>query len=213
MGNFGPEDFAHETGVSRETLARLKTYAGMLEDWSARHNLVSRSSLSDAWRRHFLDSAQLAPLIPLHAKSLADLGSGAGFPSLVLAELLRDRPIKITLFEATAKKCRFLEAVAERLGLPVEIRNIRIEDARPQAFDVVTARACAPLDGLLAYAHRLWGPNTIGLFLKGQNVEGELTKANKSWKINVERHPSRSDSTGVILQVEELRRGPKSGAA
>jgi 16S rRNA (guanine527-N7)-methyltransferase len=177
----------------------------MLEDWSARHNLVSRASLSDMWRRHFLDSAQLAPLIPAEAHSLVDLGSGAGFPGLVLAEILRERPMEFVLYEATAKKCRFLEAVAARLNLAVQIRNQRIEEAKPEVFDVVTARACAPLDKLLVYAHRFWGPGTIGLFLKGQNVEAELTKANKSWKIKVERHPSRSDATGVILEIGDLR--------
>ena len=210
MGAFGPAEFASLAGVSRETLARLKTYAGMLEDWNARHNLVSRASLADVWRRHFWDSAQLMPWIPADAASLVDLGSGAGFPGLVLAELLRDRPIRIVLFEATAKKCRFLEAVAERLGLAVEVRNARVEEAKPELFDVVTARACAPLERLLAYAHRFWGPRTVGLFLKGQNVEGELTAARKSWRIKLERHASRSDPTGVILEVRELHRAAAS---
>lgn len=206
MGAFGPEEFAKLSGVSRETLARLKTYAGMLEDWNARHNLVSRGSLADVWRRHFWDSAQLMPLIPADAKSLVDLGSGAGFPGLVLAELLRDRPIRVVLYEATIKKCHFLEAVAERLGLKTEIRNARVEDAKPEPFDVVTARACAPMDRLLAFAHRFWGPGTMGLFLKGQNVEVELTAAQKSWRIKLERHASQSGSTGVILEVRELKR-------
>ncbi len=210
MGVFGPNEFAKLSGVSRETLARLKTYAGMLEDWNARNNLVSRGSMADLWRRHFWDSAQLAPLIPADTKALVDLGSGAGLPGLVLAEILRARPIQFVLYEATAKKCRFLQAVSERLALKTEIRNARVEDANPEAFDVVTARACAPLDGLLAYAHRFWGPRTIGLFLKGQNVEGELTKANKSWKIKLERHASRSDSTGTILEVRELHRVAES---
>jgi 16S rRNA (guanine527-N7)-methyltransferase len=206
LPTFGPEEFAKLSGVSRETLARLKTYAGMLEDWNARHNLVSRSSLADVWRRHFWDSAQLAPLIHANAKSLVDLGSGAGFPGLVLAELLIDRPIRVVLYEATAKKCRFLETVAERLGLKTEIRNARVEDAKLEPFDVVTARACAPMDRLLAYAHRFWGPGTMGLFLKGQNVEVELTAARKCWRIKLERHASRSDPTGVILEVRELDR-------
>lgn len=206
MPAFGPEEFAKLSGVSRETLARLKTYAGMLEDWNARHNLVSRGSLADVWHRHFWDSAQLPPLIPADANSLVDLGSGAGFPGLVLAELLRDRPIRVVLYEATAKKCRFLEAVAERLDLKSEIRNARVEDAKPELFDVVTARACAPMDRLLAYAHRFWGPGTVGLLLKGQNVEGELTAARKCWRIKLERHTSQSDPTGVILEVRELDR-------
>src|SRR3954465_7016267 len=142
---FGPEDFAALSHVSRETLARLKTYADMLGDWNSRQNLVSRGSLGDLWRRHFWDSAQLAPLVPAEAGSLLDLGSGAGFPGLVLAELLRDRRgFRVVLYEATAKKCRFLEAVAKRLDLAIEIRQGRIEDARPEIFDVITARACAP---------------------------------------------------------------------
>ncbi len=199
-------EFADLAGVSRETAARMKTYESMLEDWNARHNLVSRASLTDVWRRHFWDSAQLIDFIPPTAHSLVDLGSGAGFPGLVLAELLCKRHMKIVLYEATAKKCRFLEAVAERLGLKVDIRNARVEMALPEPFDVITARACAPLVLLFGYAQRFWGQGTVGLFLKGQNVELELTQANKSWKTKLLRHPSRSDSSGVILEVRELRR-------
>jgi len=99
---FGPDKFAAASNVSRETLARLKAYAGLLEDWNSRHNLVSARSLEDLWRRHFWDSAQLAPLIPAKARTIADLGSGAGFPGLVLAEMLRDKTA-VTLFEATAR--------------------------------------------------------------------------------------------------------------
>lgn len=123
-------EFAELAGVSRETLARLQTYAGILEDWNARHNLVSRASLTDIWGRHFWDSAQLAAFVPDTARSLVDLGSGAGFPGLVLAELLRERQLRIVLYEATAKKCRFLEAVAARLALGVEVRNARVEAAK-----------------------------------------------------------------------------------
>ncbi len=203
---FGPEEFAVLSGVSRETLLRLKTYAGMLADWNSRHNLVSRASMAEVWRRHFWDSAQLAPLIPPTAKSLVDLGSGAGFPGLVLAELFRERAnFKIALYESTQKKCRFLEAVASELKLNPEIRCSRVEDASPEGFDIVAARACKPLPELLAYAQRFWTRSTIGLFLKGQNVEVELTQAHKSWRMNVQRHPSRSDATGVMLELRELR--------
>ena len=177
----------------------------MLEDWNARHNLVSRASMADLWRRHFWDSAQLAPLIPPTAHSLIDLGSGAGFPGLVLAELLRDRPFRIVLYEATAKKCRFLEAVADRLKLHAEIRQGRIEDAEPEEFDVITARACAPLENLLSYAQRFWAKDTVALLSKGQNVAGELTQARKSWRMSLQEHPSQSDSSGVILEIRELR--------
>jgi 16S rRNA (guanine527-N7)-methyltransferase len=205
-GPLGPEEFAQLAGVSRETLARLKLYASMLEDWSARHNLVSRASLSDLWRRHFWDSAQLVPLIPADAATLVDLGSGAGFPGLVLAECLRACGLRVVLYEATGKKCRFLDAVAERLELQLEVRCQRVEEAKPEPFDVVTARACAPLSTLLSYAQGFWGPRTKGLFLKGQNVGSELTEAHKSWRMDVEQRPSRSDPSGAILEVRELRR-------
>ena len=207
-GPFGPEDFARATDVSRETLARLKLYASMLQDWNERHNLVSEGSLADLWRRHFLDSAQLAILIPQAATSLVDLGSGAGFPGLVLGEMLRDRHgFRVALYESTGKKADFLRAVAERLSLPnVVVRQARLEEATPEAFDVITARACAPLKRLLPYAQRFWGLGTIALLLKGQNVEGELTEAHKSWRMKLERHPSRSDASGVILEIRELHR-------
>ena len=201
---FGPEEFAASTGVSRETLSRLKAYADVLADWNERHNLVSKGALADLWRRHFWDSAQLAPLIPPTAKTLADLGSGAGFPGLVLAELLRGR-VSVTLFEATAKKCAFLAAAAERMHLPnVVIENVRMEDAAPRWSDVVTARACAPLPALLGYAQYFQGPNSVCLFLKGQNVGSELTEAHKSWKMKVRQIPSLTDPSGVILALREL---------
>jgi 16S rRNA (guanine527-N7)-methyltransferase len=207
---YGPEGFARDYPVSRETLARLKTYAGMLEDWGTRHNLVSPGSMADLWRRHFADSAQLAALVPEGACSLVDLGSGAGFPGLVLAELLRHRPgVRLVLYEATAKKCRFLEAVVARLALSVEVRSARIEEAEPEAFDVITARACAPVPRLLAYAQRFWGSSTVALLLKGQNLEDELTEAHKSWRMNFRRHMSRSDPSGVILEIRELHRAAR----
>ena len=209
---FGPNDFAKATGVSRETLARLKAYVALLAEWNARHNLVSATSLADVWRRHVWDSAQLLPLIPASAKSLADLGSGAGFPGLVLACLLRGRPdFRTVLYESTAKKCRFLEAAAERMGLSVEVRNSRIEAAKPGPFDVVTARACAPLAKLLAYAQQFQGPGAVNLFLKGQSVEAELTEAHKSWNMEVVKHKSLTDPSGAILEIRELAHVPSAG--
>jgi len=184
-------------------MARLEAYAGLLEDWNARHNLVSSASLVDLWNRHIWDSAQLVRYIPESARTLADLGSGAGFPGLVLAELLRGR-VQVTLFEATTKKCRFLEAVRDRLDLDTVIRNERMEAAAPQAFDVVTARACAPLDKLLAYAQKFLGPESMCLFLKGQNVGAELTQARNSWKMEVLQHQSLTDPSGTVLEIREL---------
>jgi 16S rRNA (guanine527-N7)-methyltransferase len=202
---FGPEEFAAQTDVSRETLARLKAYADVLTDWNARHNLVSKNSLADLWCRHFWDSAQLAPLVPAEAQTLADLGSGAGFPGLVLAAMLPN--VAVTLFEATAKKCDFLQTAAKRMSLSVTIENARMEDLPPQAFDVVTARACAPLPRLLEYAHSFAGPNSVCLFLKGQNVGPELTEAHKCWNMKLSQIPSQTDPSGAIVIVREL--GPR----
>ena len=211
---FGPEEFAARTNVSRETLGRLKAYVDVLKDWSARHNLVSARSLEDVWRRHIWDSAQLVQFIAPEAKTLADLGSGAGFPGLVLAEMLRGR-VSVVLYEATRKKAEFLEAAAQRMGLNVGIRNVRIEEGRHQPVDVVTARAVAPLDQLLGYAHQFVDPRTVCLFLKGQSVASELTKGRKSWSMQVSQHQSATDPSGVILEIRELgpiaRRSSRKG--
>jgi 16S rRNA (guanine527-N7)-methyltransferase len=182
----------------------------LLEDWNARHSLVSVSSFQDVWRRHIWDSAQLFDLIPSGAKSMVDLGSGAGFPGLVLAFLLRGRPgFRTALYEATRKKSEFLTAAAEVLGVAVDIRNCRIEEARPEPFDIVTARACAHLPRLLLYAQVFQGPGTTNLFLKGQSVGDELTEAHKIWNMRVQERPSRSDPSGKILIIDQLQ--PKAG--
>ena len=153
-----------------------------------------------------MDSAQLARFVPADARSLVDLGSGAGFPGFVLAEIFKDRPgFRTVLYEATGKKCRFLEAVSKRLGLEVEIRNARAEAAEAEIFDVVTARAMAPLPDLLSYAQRFFGDRTIALFHKGQNIGVELTNTHKSWKMATYQHPSQSDPRGIILEVRELQ--------
>jgi 16S rRNA (guanine527-N7)-methyltransferase len=202
---FGPEDFAARTGVSRETLARLKAYADILADWNARHNLVAKSTLPDLWRRHFWDSAQLAPLVPASARTLADLGSGAGFPGLVLAVLRPD--LSVTLHEATTKKCAFLQAAADRMAIKVAIRNARLEDLPSRPFDVVTARALAPLPQLLAHAQKFMGLNSVCLCLKGQNLGAELTEAHKYWNMKASQVPSQTDPSAAILVVREL--GPR----
>jgi 16S rRNA (guanine527-N7)-methyltransferase len=203
---FGPAEFQAASDVSRETLARLKLFVSLLGDWNARMNLVSAKSLEDVWKRHVWDSAQLFPLLRPGTQSFVDLGSGAGFPGLVLAILLEGRA-RAVLYEAIAKKCRFLEEVAHRTDVTVEVRNDRIEEAKREPFDVVTARACAPLDQLLSYAAPFQAKNTQCLFLKGQSVGAELTDAYKSWSMTVKQLPSRSDPSGVILDIRELRHG------
>jgi len=200
----GPEEFAEAAAVSRETLGHLKIYVGALREWNVQHNLVSAGSLVDVWRRHIWDCAQIARFVPDDAKTLADLGAGAGLPGLILAELLRDR-VQVSLYEATAKKARFLEAAAAAMQLKVVVKNLRIEDAPSQKFDVITARAMAPLPKLLSYAQKFVGNHSVCLFPKGQNVEAELTEARKSWKLKVRKHPSLSDPSGTVLEVRELQ--------
>jgi 16S rRNA (guanine527-N7)-methyltransferase len=177
----------------------------MLVDWNARHNLVAKSTLPDLWRRHFWDSAQLAPLIPDDARTLADLGSGAGFPGLVLAAM---RPeLAVTLYEATTKKCAFLRAAADRMGLKIALENARLEDLPFRPFDIVTARALAPLPQLLDYAQKFASPQGACLFLKGQNVGDELTEAHKYWNMKASQVPSQTDPSAAIVIVREL--GPR----
>lgn len=199
---FGPDDFAAATHVSRETLAQLTTYAALLREWNGRFNLVSEVSLEQVWHRHIYDSAQLEALLPHDARTLVDMGSGAGFPGLVLA-ILRPR-LKVSLFEATRKKADFLRAVVDALNLNVEVCNQRIEEAPRQVFDVITARAFAPLPSLLGYAQNFAGRGTVLLLLKGQTLDAELTEAQRFWRMNFRKHPSLTHPLGVVLEIRNL---------
>jgi len=199
-----PAEFQAATGVSRETLDRLTLLADLLKKWQPRINLVGGDTQADLWRRHMLDSAQLAPLVPPSARTLIDLGSGAGFPGLVLAAL--GPAVGVHLVEADARKCAFLREAAAAMDLQVTIHQRRIEQMAPQPFDVVTARALAPLARLLGLAERFVGPGTLCLFLKGRGVEGELIEAQKTWRMVVRRRPSLSDPAGTILDVGAIAR-------
>ena len=185
--------------VSRETTDRLARHLDLLRRWQTRINLVGAATLSDPWRRHVLDSAQLAPLIPAGAR-LADLGSGAGFPGLVLA-ILRGGPVH--LIESDARKAAFLREAVRATGAPAEVHNARAENLELRA-NVVTARACAPLDRLLGLALPLLAPGGICLFLKGARVEEELAAARRRWRMTVRRRRSRSAPEGVVLELGEL---------
>ena len=201
------DEFAAALSVSRETMARLSAYAALLERWQRRINLVAGDSLADLWRRHFLDSAQLLALIPAPTAVALDIGSGAGFPGLVLA-ILGVRGIR--LVEADARKCAFLREAARVAGLTLErdvfIVNRRLEKVPPFAADLVTGRAVAPLVDLLRLTEPFRRPGTTCLFHKGGRVEEELTEAAKTWRMAVERFPSRSDPSGTILRLTEVER-------
>lgn len=194
-----PEEFARQANVSRETLARLECYAALLKKWNRRINLVGRGTVEDLWRRHMLDSAQLLPLIPDSAASLADLGSGAGFPGLVLAIC----GVKnVHLIESDRKKCAFLREVARETRARVIIHNKRIEEIESFQVDIITSRALAPLPKLLDMAGLFTKKHSILLFLKGKHVDRELTVAAKEWNMRVDRIPSHTDPEGTILRLE-----------
>lgn len=195
------DDFRAITGASVAEVELLATYLELLRRWQARINLVGRGTLADPWRRHFLDSAQLASLLPAGDPKLIDLGSGAGFPGLVLAILT---PAQVRLVESDQRKCAFLREAARVTGVAVRIDNARIESLTPDACDAVTARALAPVPELLAYARKLLAPRGSCLFLKGRNWRAELTEAEQSWNMRATPIQSRSDATGVILKIDEL---------
>jgi 16S rRNA (guanine527-N7)-methyltransferase len=193
--------------VSRETLERLSAYVGLLERWQAKMNLVAGGSLADVWRRHILDSGQLVTLAPPAARRWVDLGSGAGFPGLVVAILQTDVPgFEMHLVESNARKCAFLQEAARITGAPAEVHHGRIEEIAPLKGEVVTARACAELAELLAFFERHRAPDGIALFLKGRNLAQELTRAKTEWTLQAETLPSRTGSGGQILRVKTARR-------
>ena len=202
MKQYGPEAFQQDTNVPRETLDRLRAYADLLATWNKKLNLVGRSTEPDIWQRHMLDSAQLFPLIPPGTQSLLDLGSGAGFPGLVLA--IMGVP-GVHLVESDQRKCAFLREAARVAKVAVTVHAKRIDDLESRKFDVVTARALAPIAELLAWSERFLGQNSRCIFLKGQNVEVELTDAYKRWRITTDQRPSRTDPRGSIVCIHEVR--------
>jgi 16S rRNA (guanine527-N7)-methyltransferase len=204
----GPQGFAEIVPVSRETLARLEAYAALLTQWSARINLIGRGTITDLWRRHILDSAQLQPFIRDTVKSVIDLGSGAGLPGLVLAIL---GVPGIELVEADSRKSAFLREAVRITETDALIRSCRIEAVPAHSVDVVTARACAPLDRLLGLAEPFLARGSECLFLKGERAEQELTLARKGWTMTVSAHQSRSDPRGVVLRLQQVVREPRRG--
>jgi 16S rRNA (guanine527-N7)-methyltransferase len=197
------------TGAGAPAMADLEAFLALLADWNGRMNLVGPSALAQFWPRHAYDSAQLLQVEP-DARIWADLGAGAGFPGLVLAILLKGVPgARVHLVESLAKRCRFLQAVVDALALPATVHNARAE-ALALKVDVVTARACAPLERLLGYAEPYLKRGAAGLFLKGQDLEAELTDAAKTWTFQAWTTPSLSSPQGRILSVKGLARVRKT---
>jgi 16S rRNA (guanine527-N7)-methyltransferase len=191
--------------VSRETLRRLEAYAEFLRHWQKTTNLVAPSTLEQIWSRHILDSAQLLEILP-DARHWLDIGSGGGLPGLVLACQLRDCDGSMDLVESNGKKASFLRYVVTQLDLPARVHAGRIEQVLPSLTrpDVVTARALAPLNELIAYSKQLLISGAIGLFPKGRDTEAELTDAGRSWQFSYQLHASRTDPKASIIEVTGL---------
>ena len=207
----GPAAFQMAFGVSRETTAQLEIYAALLKRWQKTINLVAPSTLDDIWHRHFADSAQLWALRPETATSWLDLGSGAGFPGLVLAILAAETGgTRHTLAESDTRKAAFLREVAREVGVAVDILCTRIESpethSKVERIDCVTARALAPMPRLLQLAHGCFRPGTTGLFLKGRGVRSELDAAAADWDFAAEVVASRTEADAAVVIVRQLRR-------
>lgn len=194
-------------GVSRETRRQLEVLVDTLGRWQKAINLVGRGTMDGVWERHVLDSAQIVPLIPAGAATLVDLGSGGGFPGLVVAAMRPD--LQLTMIESDARKSAFLREAARKMALsnPPTIVVERIEKAPPAAADVVTARALAPLGQLLEWSDRHRTDTAICLFHKGKGWQAEVDEAKKEWDFSPEPIASVTDRDAVILRI-----GPYSAA-
>ncbi len=212
---YGPEDFHRDFPVSRETREAMETHLAMLERWAPRLNLVGPGQLSDYWRRHALDCAQLIGLAP-GARRWLDLGSGAGFPGLTIACcLIGQDGAQVDLVESNSKKVAFLREAIRATGAPARVRDMRSEDAAAEGgrYDVVTARAFAPLTRIMEDAATFLQNGAIGLFLKGESVDTEITEAGKRWALAYEILPSLSDPRGRIVRVDGAERGSSEYSA
>lgn len=195
--------------VSRETSGRLQGYLDLVAKWNPHINLVAPGTLADGWNRHIADSLQLWGLGALPSGRWLDLGSGGGFPGMVIAILAQELApgLKVTLVDSDVRKCVFLREVARSLHLSVEVVTVRIEAMPPAGADVVSARALAPLTDLIGFARRHMKPEGRALFLKGRNHQEELEVARKNWDFDCEAFPSQTDREAVILSIRNIRHG------
>ena len=200
-------ELVRNVSVSRETMDRLRRYQELLARWNSKINLVSRKTVPDTWTRHIVDSAQLWGQCTEFAEWI-DIGSGAGFPGMVLAIIASEkRPgARFHLVESDVRKCAFLRNIARETNTTVRIHAKRAEELSEIAADVVSARALASLDRLLILAKPLLIPGGHCLFLKGQNCDTELSEARKSWKFDLKMTPSVTEQQSSILRIGELER-------
>jgi 16S rRNA (guanine527-N7)-methyltransferase len=196
------------TPVSRETSQRLDRFVDLLLTWQRKTNLIAPSTVPQLWTRHIADSLQLLAIVP-DARTWIDLGSGGGFPGLVIACALADVPgAAVHLVESNGKKAAFLREAARVAGVPATVHGVRIETfvhSFKGLAEVVSARALAPLKDLLNQSFTILGQGAVGLFPKGQDVEAELTEASKYWNMDINQVPSRTDPKGRIVVVRGLQ--------
>ena len=208
MAQYISDDVLARLSVSRESFAKIDAYVQLLLTWQTKINLIGPSTIEDVWRRHVMDSLQLLPLMQSKTEAVADLGSGAGIPGLVLA---LGGNLRADLYESNGKKVAFLREAIRQTKANATVHQIRLEaleDHLPAKIpQYVTARALAPLGKLLGWAEPLLKRGTIGLFHKGQGVDSELNETTKFWKIGaIKKHASMTDSDGTILEVKEIAR-------
>ncbi|GFE49353.1 ribosomal RNA small subunit methyltransferase G [Roseobacter cerasinus] len=196
-----------DLNVSRETLDRLTTYHDLIQKWSPKINLVSKSSILDLWNRHISDSTQVYRLSP-HVNHWVDMGSGGGLPGLVVAILAKeDHPeTQVTLIESDARKSVFLRTVIRELDLNAVVSTARIEELEPQQADVLSARALADLSRLLSFAERHLSQDGTALFYKGETWPKEVQTARESWSFDLVAHTSKTHEKGAILEVRDIQR-------
>lgn len=188
--------------VDEATFQAIETFVRCCQRWAAVKNLVSEADRARLWSRHVLDSLQLVPLG--QGRNFIDLGSGAGFPGLVVA--LARPETAMTLVESSRKKAAFLVRAAAECGVALRVEPRRAESLTRATFDTVSARAVAPLDRLLELTERFWGAATVGLFPKGRDAALEVASARQRFSFSVVHHPSRTDPEGAVLAITELRR-------
>lgn len=195
-------------GVSRETLGRLDTYEALLRKWNPTINLVAKSTLGELWNRHFLDSAQIFALANPQGGTWADLGSGGGFPGLVVALIAAERAptLAVTLVESDARKAAFLVAAARECGVRARVVADRIEATPPLFARYLSARALAPLSKLLEYTARHLAADGVAYLSKGSGWRDEVAAARRIWHFDATAHPSMTDANSAILEIKGVAR-------
>lgn len=194
--------------ISALATERLQIFVDLLAKWNAAINLVSPASLAEVWTRHVADSAQVLDLAPIRRARWLDMGSGAGFPGIVIALITADtpNPVEMTLVESDRRKAAFLSTVSRETGVPMIIQAARIEAVVPQNADTVSARALAPLVRLCSFAERHLAPHGAALFLKGGHYDAEIAEARRTWSFALDVRRSSTDPAGVVLIMKDLRR-------